>query len=250
MILHIPHSSFIIPPEVRAGINLGEEDLKQELTRMTDAFTDELFDLDDPHYKVVYPVSRIVCDPERFPGDEAEPMSKVGMGVVYTRTCDGRILRTKLSGEERQKLIDRFYWPHHRILEKAVDAEFKKGGRSLIVDCHSFPSKPLPYEFYQSPDRPDICIGTDDFHTPKPLIDKIRGGFEKFGYSTAVNKPFAGAIVPMAFYRKDRSVESIMVEVNRKLYMDKSTGVKNAGFNSVKQHITSILNKMQKQAGS
>ena len=123
MILHIPHSSFIIPPKARASIRLGKEELKQELARMTDAFTDKLFDLDEPHYKVVYPVSRIVCDPERFPDDEAESMSKFGMGVVYTRTSDGRVLRSVLSDEERKSLIDRFYLPHHRKLEKAVAAD-------------------------------------------------------------------------------------------------------------------------------
>ena len=78
MILHIPHSSFIIPPETRTSICLGQEDLKQELARMADAFTDELFDLDEPHYKVVYPVNRIVCDPERFLDDELEQVNKFG----------------------------------------------------------------------------------------------------------------------------------------------------------------------------
>jgi N-formylglutamate deformylase len=241
MILHIPHSSFIIPPEVRASISLKAEDLKQELVRMTDAFTDELFDLAEPHHRAIYPVSRIVCDPERFLDDEAEPMSKVGMGVVYTRTSDGRTLRSALSDEERQKLIDRFYLPHHRRLEKAVKAELAKNGRSLIVDCHSFPSKPLPYELDQSPNRPDICIGADSFHTPEWLIDSIRGEFEKFGYYTAINRPFAGTIVPMAFYHKELSVKSIMVEINRKLYMDESTGLKNTGFHSVKRHLSLIL---------
>jgi len=137
MMNRLPHSSFIIPLEVRASVCLGEEKLKQELTRMTDAFTDELFDLAKPHCKIVYPARRLVCDPERFPDDEAEPMSKFGMGVLYTRTSDDRILRSKLSDEEQQKLIERFYLLHHRILEKAATAELTKYGRSLIVDCHS-----------------------------------------------------------------------------------------------------------------
>ena len=54
----------------------------------------------------------------------------------------------------------------------------------------------------------------------------------------------------MALNRKERSVESIMIEVNRKLYMDESPGNKNAGFNSplswgsVKRLIMSVLNKL------
>jgi hypothetical protein len=39
-------------------------------------------------------------------------------------------------------------------------------GRWRVVDCHSFPYSPLRYE--RGPDAhccPDICIGTDVFHT-------------------------------------------------------------------------------------
>jgi len=230
MILHIPHSSFHIPPEVRGSISLGAEDLNQELIRMTDAFTEELFDLDEPHHKVVYPVSRIVCDPERFLDDKTEPMSKVGMGVVYTHTSDGHILRPDLSDVERQKLIDRFYLPHHRRLEKAVVAELAKDGRSLIIDCHSFPSKPLPYEFDQSADRPDICIGTDDFHTPDWLINATREILDKYGLDVAQNRPFEGTIVPTKHFQKNFDVTSVMIEINRKLYMDESTGNRSTDF--------------------
>ena len=40
-----------------------------------------------------YEVSRLVCDPERFPDDANEPMAPVGMGVVYTATHDLAKLR-------------------------------------------------------------------------------------------------------------------------------------------------------------
>ena len=38
----------------------------------------------------MFPVSRLVVDPERF---IADPMECVGMGVVYTRTSNGEVLR-------------------------------------------------------------------------------------------------------------------------------------------------------------
>jgi len=42
-ILHIPHSSNIIPEEERANIMLNDNELADELLKMTDWFTDELF---------------------------------------------------------------------------------------------------------------------------------------------------------------------------------------------------------------
>ena len=67
--------------------------------------------------------------------------------------------------------------------------------------CHSFPSIPLPYEPEQDPERPDICLGTDQFHTPLWLLDELRGAFEKQEYDVQVNKPFAGTLTPLKFYR-------------------------------------------------
>jgi N-formylglutamate deformylase len=55
--------------------------------------------------------------------------------------------------------------PHHLALSRAVEDELNAQGLSLIVDCHSFPSTPLPYEMDQDPSRPDICIGVDHFHS-------------------------------------------------------------------------------------
>jgi N-formylglutamate amidohydrolase len=45
----------------------------------------------------------------------------------------------------------------------------------------------------------------------------------------------------MAFYKKDSRVVSIMIEVNRSLYMDEKTGAKTIGFDSVKERIQTLL---------
>jgi N-formylglutamate amidohydrolase len=90
----------------------------------------------------------------------------------------------------------------------------------LIVDCHSFPSVALPYELDQGAQRADFCIGTDAFHTPPAVRDAIVAAVKQAGYSVTVDAPFAGALVPLASYRKDRRVWSVMIEVNRRLYMD------------------------------
>ena len=219
MILHIPHSSRLIPHNLRDQIVLSDDDLSAELTRMTDAFTDELFTL-PMTTTVLFPISRLLVDVERFPDDTMEPMSKAGMGMIYTRTSCGNQLKRTLEPHETRNLVSQYYEPHHQALFAEVRAELEKHGKALIIDCHSFPSRPLPCDEDQSIPRPDFCIGTDPFHTPRALTQMATGNLTKMGYSVEINRPYSGSLVPMAFYGKDRRVASIMVEVNRSVYMD------------------------------
>ncbi len=49
----------------------------------------------------------------------------------------------------------------------------------------------------------------------------------------AVDHPYQGAICPLEHYRKDFRVMTILVEINRRLYLDEATGNANNAFNSV-----------------
>jgi len=206
-VIHIPHASRCIPAEERAALCLSDVELSAELLKMTDAYTDELFAVDTylaPHF--TFPISRLVVDPERFVDDAVEPMAERGMGVVYTRTATGAPLRRHLDPETRDRLLAWYYRPHHHQLDLAVSNILQQGPSCLVVDAHSFPSIPLPYEFDQSRDRPDICIGTADFHSPPALVDFAVELCEQAGFRVAVNRPFAGAMVPARYYKLDRRV--------------------------------------------
>jgi N-formylglutamate deformylase len=72
-------------------------------------------------------------------------MATRGMGVIYTRTSIGHLLRAP-DPAARKSLLDRWYWPHHSKLERMVNEVATRSGSCLIVDCHSFPSVALPYE--------------------------------------------------------------------------------------------------------
>ena len=240
LILLTPHASRIIPEELRDQIVLSDPELSAELIRMTDAYTDELFSF--PGATVVrFPVSRLLVDVERFLDDAQEPMSQVGMGGIYTHTAHGKKLRRDLQSHERRYLVTQYYGTHHRRLRTETQNELDKKGRALIVDCHSFPSEPLPCDRDRRSPRPEFCIGTDPFHTPAALIESTARCIKEMGYSVGIDRPYAGTMVPMAFYRKDRRVASIMIEVNRSLYMDELAGTKTAGFGAVREHVQFLL---------
>ena len=240
--VHIPHASLVVPDDVAADLLLTPEQLEHELLVMTDSYTDELFALPSSvATTVAFPVSRVVVDPERFTDDARELMAGKGMGVVYTRTAGGQPLRPVPTAERRQHLLSRFYEPHHAALTAAVEAALSAHGTCLLIDGHSFPARPLPCELDQDPDRPDICIGTDPSHTPAWLRDTAVCAFEERGWRIAVDRPFAGALVPMRFYQKDLRVRAVMVEVRRDLYMDERSGARLLRFADVRGRISSAL---------
>jgi N-formylglutamate deformylase len=241
-VIHIPHASTVIPADIRRTFVLSDAELQRELLRLTDRYTDELFHLpSELALEVVYGVSRFVVDPERFTDDALEPMAARGMGAVYVSTTDGAPLRDSLTARQREGLLARFYQPHHADLDAAVQRALDVSGSCLIIDCHSFPSEPLACDLDQERTRPDVCIGTDAFHTSRELAARATAGFAARGLDVALDRPFSGAMVPPRWYHRDKRVVSVMVEVNRRLYMDEATGEKNSGFSDIQTLLRSVL---------
>ena len=64
----------------------------------------------------------------------------------------------------------------------------------------------------------------------------------------AVNRPFAGAMVPAAHFRRDDRVLATMIEVNRALYMDELNGVRLPEFKQVASRIQGLVREMVRQS--
>lgn len=152
------------------------------------------------------------------------------MGAVYTRTSDGRALRSPgYSPRDRETVLREIFRPYAEAFERQVSACLRQFGRCLIIDAHSFPSRALPYE-EASLERPDLCLGTDPFHTPAPLLEALEQMAREAGWRVAVNSPFAGSYVPTMFFGRDSRVVSVMIEVNRSRYLDERTAARADGY--------------------
>jgi N-formylglutamate deformylase len=242
VVVHIPHASVLVPSAEATAFLLRPAELARELLSMTDRWTDDLFPVTGAEAgRIVFGASRLVCDVERFPDDRDEPMAARGMGMIYTRTSTGAPLRALPPADERRRVHETWYAPHHARLAAAVHETVAAAGHCLIIDAHSFARHPLPHEPDQAPDRPAICIGTDPFHTPPALRDAAVAAAAECGWSVAVDRPFAGALVPAAVYRTDSNVLSLMIEVRRDLYMDEGTGEKTDAFAGVSSGLAVII---------
>ena len=237
VLVHIPHASTAISKGDFSDFLPSEEEMRHELIRLTDWYTDELFGGDwAPQNVLQYQHSRLVVDVERFACDDEEPCAKVGMGATYLKTTRGEPLR-HLSASRRKELIRKYYEPHHQIFTEKVIQILEKFSRCVIIDGHSYPTEPLPTQTnYMS--TPEIGIGTDDSFTSPELIELTENFFKSHGFDVELNEPFQGTIIPAKIYKsKDSRVQSVMIEVRRDLYIDENTAEKNGQFETIKKLI-------------
>jgi len=237
LILHVPHSSTTIP--MMDGYLLDLSALEKEMLKLTDWYTDDLFESKED-IMIRADFSRIFCDPERFTDDAQEVMAQYGMGVLYEKNDVGEPLR-EVTPALKEKVLNEYYWVHHKKFSEAVNEQLEAFGTALIIDCHSYPSSPLVRDLDQNPNRPDFNIGTDAFHTPQHLIDLSVDFFEKKGYSLGVDWPYKGSIVPLEFYGKNKNVQTIMLEINRDLYLNEPTNEKSNRYDEVKEVVGEFM---------
>ncbi len=256
IILSIPHSSTVLPsedipapyqePSGQAYWCWGGRQKKRneirdryvkELPYMTDWYTDELF-INGIGKPLVAPVSRLLCDVERLKDDMKEEMSVVGMGICYTRAHDLSVL-ANFKFSHKMDMIRKYYDPYHNALLNYVTESLNEHKCALILDCHSFNS--LKYacdQNYYYP-RPDICIGTDNRHTPKELVELLTDYFKSQNYTVRENYPYPGTIVPERYDSNDY-VFSIKIDVSRHLYLEEKCGIvekKEAEFRLLKERL-------------
>ena len=93
-----------------------------------------------------------------------------------------------------------------------------------MIDLHSYSDDLVQKLFGYTENLPDICLGYDDEWFSENNALKLKTYIEQLGYSCALNYPYAGALVPMDFYRdKKPGLRSVMLEINRRVYLEGGT---------------------------
>ena len=226
IVLHVPHAGLEVPADVRADIVLDDAALNAELAAMTDRHTDHLALAAREAAGVdaiafLNRLSRFVVDPERLPDDD-EPMAARGMGRVYRATSTLGVLR-RADPDREAALVEQYLEPYAAAFAAVVGEVIEARGEVTIVDVHSYPCAPLPYEDDPSADRPGLCVGTDRTHTSAWLSGAVEAAFDGVRGGVACDTPFAGTYVPLDRYGSDPRCRSVMVEIRRDLYMDEHT---------------------------
>lgn len=239
-LIHLPHSGRDIPSEFRDDYLLEEDELQENVYQYCDLYTDELFgDLFEHFGGVKSNYSRLFFDPERFGDDTAEPMyQKYRLGWFYENAI---LTKKPLRKLDNKVKIRTYYDAHHKELNEKTADKLSLYGKCTVIDCHSFSNE--RYWFHDANlALPDICIGFEGDHVDSELVKIIQEEFKE--YDIGINTPYGGSLVPINYWGKDFRVKSVMIEINKKLYLEADNVIKSENFETIKKKLNNILQRV------
>ena len=236
-LFHVPHDGWKFPIKLLASTCIPREEFERYHEIMRDTGVSRL--IPDPYrYQSTmgkFEISRLLCDVERFIGPE-EVMERYGMGFCYEKAYDGTVIKNISSALKTRTF--RYYQEHH----KRMDALCERHPSVLLFDMHSYSDEIVPQDFLvPGIETPDVCIGTDARFTPQMLSFIVSKRFEEAGFTTAENYPYSGCYIPNSARTGKSDCFSVMLEFNKRTYLDKDGNVDEDKAGSIRDAIRKII---------
>lgn len=236
LILAIPHSSTHIVNDGTIEKTMFAR-VQRDALLCADLYTDFLFDYPDAK-KIICPISRMMVDVERYLDSEKEEMASFNRGAFYKVLNDGKtIFRNNINID----LLD-IYTQYHKELSKAVELVKKENKEPFIIDCHSFNEQPFCFDSCKDIEnrKVDFCFGYNNKEDiPKIVFSKIEIWAKENNFSYAFNVPYSGSITT------DNCNKSLMIEVNKRIYLEKDNITPKKYMRVIKSAISDLLKSLK-----
>ena len=258
LVLDSPHSGIDYPDDFQPAV-------AQELLRQAeDTFVDELYSSGPSSGATLITAAfpRSYIDPTRslldidaslmdapWPGPSIPSRkTQLGCGLIWRLLDSGEpIYSRKLSVEEVKHRIVRYHQPYQRAVKDALDEAFEHFGAVWHINCHSMSatSASLSEEGKAGKPRADFVLGDRDGTTCEARFTSfVAETLAAMGYSVKINDPYKGVELVRAFSDPAAGRHSLQVEVNRRLYLDERTRLKNPGFAKLQSDIAALVSKV------
>lgn len=176
---------------------------------------------------------------------ELKPTARTleGLGLIKTRSRYGEPFQErKLTVAEIEERLALYYRPYHAELKRVVDETYRRFGVLRQISCHCMSAVGAPTHPDAGKQRADFCISDLKGRTSSPqtmalVVDTLRG----WGYSVSINEPYVGNELIGRHGNPARGIDSIQVEINKKLFMDTQTFRRTAGFAKLKGDLDRLL---------
>jgi N-formylglutamate amidohydrolase len=180
-----------------------------------------------------------------------EPTSaRTGLGLLKSKSRYGEPLQErKLTVAEVQQRLDRYYRPYHRELESRLERMRHANGFYYHLSCHCMSAVGAPTHADAGKERMDFCLGNlRGTSSTAEFIEFIAEVIRAQGFTCSVNTPYTGGELNRRYGAPDGTRESVMVEINKKRFMDVATFRKNEGFDAIQGVARAVLSAVTHRA--
>lgn len=166
-----------------------------------------------------------------------------GLGLIKTKSRHGESFQERrLTVAEIEERLNGCYRPYHAELKRIVDALHARFGVLRQISCHCMSAVGAPTHPDAGRPRADFCVSDLEGRTASKesmalVVDTLRG----YGYSVSVNGPYVGNELIARHGDPARGIDSIQVEINKKLFMDAKTFRRTEGFAGLKADLDRLL---------
>ena len=166
-----------------------------------------------------------------------------GLGLIKSRSRYGEPFQERrLAVAEIEERLARYYRPYHAELKRIVEDLHARFGVVRQISCHCMSAVGAPTHPDAGKPRPDFCISDLHGKTASPaFLALIVDTLKSFGYSVGINDPYIGNVLIGRHGNPARGVDSVQIEVNKKLFMDTQTFRATAGLAKLQADIDKLL---------
>ena len=171
------------------------------------------------------------------------PRTLEGLGLIKSKSRYGELFQErKLAVAEIEERLAKYYRPYHAELKRIIDDLHARFGVVRQISCHCMSAVGAPTHPDAGKPRPDFCIGDLHGRTTSPefralVVDTLKG----LGYSVSVNEPYVGNVLIGRNSDPAHGIDSVQIEVNKKLFMDTKTFRATAGLAKLKADLDRLL---------
>jgi N-formylglutamate deformylase len=171
------------------------------------------------------------------------PRTLEGLGLIKTKARYGEPFQErKLTVAEIEHRLALYYRPYHAELKRVVDTLYARFGVLRQISCHCMSAVGAPTHPDAGKLRADFCVSDLKGKTAsKEAMELVVETLRSYGYSVSINEPYVGNELIGRHGNPARGIDSIQVEINKKLFMDTKTFGKTAGFDKVQADLGKLL---------
>jgi len=166
-----------------------------------------------------------------------------GLGLLKRLSRYGtQMQERKFTVAEVQHRLAAYHEPYHQELARLLAGFRRDFGAAWQLSFHCMSAIGAPTHADPGKERADFCIGDIHGKTCTPaflglVADTLRG----LGHSVSVNFPYYGGELTRRHSDPANGINSVFIEINKRLFIDTKTFLKTAGFEATRRAIEGLL---------